>query len=294
MQDFIKVPRLDFKITQDMVERFAILTGDRSSLHLDPDFGRKTVFRSNIVHGMLSFSFISALQLPSEGFFRRMNARFARPVFAGDFLQLEALSTDAANSTLAEFSLRKTDGTVVANGSLETFRSPKVDTAQPRMLSDLEVIPIEALEEQNLEPADINKGDDNAIAFAISPHQAAALDGILRSGLAQNSAGRTCSDESMRNLLGAFMISPFVGMCIPGRLGLLTSFEIAYNQPLVEGVRYEFRGTVLFKSLSTCTIVETFSIQESSTSHEIAFGKITSKINEVEDTVPLSTANASL
>ena len=56
-------------ITSDEVNGFAELSGDVSPLHVDPDFGSKTVFGTNLVHGMLissHFSTIVGVLLPGR------------------------------------------------------------------------------------------------------------------------------------------------------------------------------------------------------------------------------------
>ena len=49
------------KITGNDVLEFATLTGDFNPLHVDKEFGEKSQFKRNIVHGMLAGSMFSTL-----------------------------------------------------------------------------------------------------------------------------------------------------------------------------------------------------------------------------------------
>ena len=51
----------DKKLSKEDVINFANLTGDLNPLHVDEEFGRKSVFNRNIVHGMLTASLFSTL-----------------------------------------------------------------------------------------------------------------------------------------------------------------------------------------------------------------------------------------
>jgi acyl dehydratase len=77
-------------ITQDDIENFAELVGDRNPVHVNPDFAKKTRFGRPIAHGMWGLSLISAVlgtKLPGPGtIFLSQTARFKAPVFPGDTL----------------------------------------------------------------------------------------------------------------------------------------------------------------------------------------------------------------
>lgn len=49
------------KISKRDVMNFAKLSGDFNPLHVNPDFGKRSQFKNNIVHGMLAGSFFSTL-----------------------------------------------------------------------------------------------------------------------------------------------------------------------------------------------------------------------------------------
>ena len=49
------------KISKNDTMDFAKLSGDFNPLHVDPDFGKKSAFKNNVVHGMLAASLFSTL-----------------------------------------------------------------------------------------------------------------------------------------------------------------------------------------------------------------------------------------
>lgn len=84
-------------ITQKDIETFAELSGDRNSIHLDPDYAAGTRFQGCIAHGMLTSSLISNVignQLPGLGsIYLGQDLRFVAPVFAGDTITARATVT---------------------------------------------------------------------------------------------------------------------------------------------------------------------------------------------------------
>lgn len=80
-------------ITEKDVADFARLTGDRSPLHIDPEFGKKTPYGKNIVHGMLVASFFSTIVgmycAGKESVYLSQTALFKLPVSIGDRIMIE-------------------------------------------------------------------------------------------------------------------------------------------------------------------------------------------------------------
>ena len=57
-------------VTQQDIEAFAEVSGDRNAVHLDAEYAAKTSFKGRVAHGMLSASFISGVlgtKLPGGG-----------------------------------------------------------------------------------------------------------------------------------------------------------------------------------------------------------------------------------
>ena len=53
---------LRFSVTEQMVANFAALTGDRSALHVDEVFARRSSYRQPVVHGMLPVVFLAMVE----------------------------------------------------------------------------------------------------------------------------------------------------------------------------------------------------------------------------------------
>jgi 3-hydroxybutyryl-CoA dehydratase len=75
-------------VTDELVRKFAEVSGDHNPIHLDEEAAKKTRFGRRIAHGMLSGAFISAV-LGYEFSERRIvylsqTLKFTAPVFIGD------------------------------------------------------------------------------------------------------------------------------------------------------------------------------------------------------------------
>lgn len=85
------------RVSEDDVESFARLTGDRQPLHLDSSYAATTRFGRRVAHGALVFSLATGLsiQMAAPGETDALEAllgvdemRFLRPVFLGDTLRV--------------------------------------------------------------------------------------------------------------------------------------------------------------------------------------------------------------
>lgn len=76
------------KISKRDVIGFAKLSGDFNPLHIDEDYGKKSIFKNNIVHGMLAGSLFSALigmHCPGEkGLYLSQTLNFKLPIYYND------------------------------------------------------------------------------------------------------------------------------------------------------------------------------------------------------------------
>ncbi len=85
-------------VTDELIRRFAEVSGDYNPIHLDDDVAKGTRFGKRIAHGMLSGAFISAV-LGYELTERRIvylsqSLRFTAPVFIDDTVTTTATVTN--------------------------------------------------------------------------------------------------------------------------------------------------------------------------------------------------------
>jgi 3-oxoacyl-[acyl-carrier protein] reductase len=90
-------------VTLADVNAFAILTGDYNPVHVDPDFAKRTLFGKQVVHGMLTASFISTMigmLIPGPGaLWTSQTIEFLNPTFIGDVITVAAKVKAKSNAT---------------------------------------------------------------------------------------------------------------------------------------------------------------------------------------------------
>jgi 3-hydroxybutyryl-CoA dehydratase len=85
------------EVTDELIRKFAEVSGDFNPIHLDEEFAAETRFGRRIAHGMLSGAFISAV-LGYEFKERKIvylsqTLKFVAPVFIGDTVTATATVT---------------------------------------------------------------------------------------------------------------------------------------------------------------------------------------------------------
>lgn len=114
--------------SNDDVEMFAVLSGDRNPLHFDPSFAASTRVGALVVQGGLTtglFNTIVAMQLPGPGsVFLHQEWDYPAPVYIGDTVTAEVEVTDArADKPITRLSCvaRRADGTEVLRGTCVVY-----------------------------------------------------------------------------------------------------------------------------------------------------------------------------
>ena len=83
------------EVTDELIRKFAEVSGDHNPIHLDEEFAAKTRFGKRIAHGMLGASFISAVlgyKLSEQKVvYLSQTLKFIAPVFIGDTVTAKAV-----------------------------------------------------------------------------------------------------------------------------------------------------------------------------------------------------------
>ena len=84
-------------VTDELIRKFAEVSGDYNPIHLDDEFAKETRFGRRIAHGMLSGAFISAVlgyKLTERKIvYLSQTLKFTAPVFIGDIVTTTATVT---------------------------------------------------------------------------------------------------------------------------------------------------------------------------------------------------------
>jgi 3-hydroxybutyryl-CoA dehydratase len=75
------------QVTDDMVHKFADVSGDRNPMHLDDEYAKTTRFKQRIAHGMICGALISSVlaeRLGRGGIYLAQTMKFINPVFIDD------------------------------------------------------------------------------------------------------------------------------------------------------------------------------------------------------------------
>lgn len=90
------------KITCDDVLKYADLTGDFNPLHVDKEFGEKSQFKQNIVHGMFVASLFSRLigmHCPGKNsLYFSQTLNFKLPIFYDDTITIKGTVVAKSNA----------------------------------------------------------------------------------------------------------------------------------------------------------------------------------------------------
>lgn len=75
----------EFSYTQNDVNTFADISGDKNPIHLDENFAVNSIFGKRIIHGYLGasiFSKVFAMSFPGEGtIYLKQDLKFLKPMF---------------------------------------------------------------------------------------------------------------------------------------------------------------------------------------------------------------------
>ena len=119
----------ELDVDEEMVRKYAEITGDYNPLHFDAEFAAKTRFGRLMAQGGIATGLLHALvamEMPGPGsVFMRQSWSFPAPVYIGDTLRAEAtVKSVRAKRNMAEleFEVKNQDGAVVLSGEALVFQ----------------------------------------------------------------------------------------------------------------------------------------------------------------------------
>ena len=90
-------------ITEEMIDKFANISGDFNPLHMDEIYASKTPFKHRVCHGLLLTSFFSRLigmHLPGKkSLYVSQSLKFISPAFISDEILVEGEIVEKSSST---------------------------------------------------------------------------------------------------------------------------------------------------------------------------------------------------
>jgi len=118
------------RVTAEIVEQYAELTGDHNPLHFDEEFTSKTRFKRLISQGGIAVGLLHALvamDLPGAGtVFTEQHWNFPAPVYIGDQITATGTVTEwlsERNRGAMDFVIVNQEGVEVLTGSAGIYRA---------------------------------------------------------------------------------------------------------------------------------------------------------------------------
>ena len=289
--------KIEFGISNEMLDEFSKLTGDSSSLHTDEFHARRTVFRGITVHGMLPVSFIGLLSffwnLPGGCDIKRIYGSFYKPVFIDERLLLSGEITEY-NCETGEFTCEwmiedSRRSILLTSGGIKGIYYPEREFVFNQSVKKGKVF-TPSLKERSISFQKIKVGDSAGITFQLQISQIKKLTDIWREGIGNDYAGMFPLPQlrsHLSNIAGIMYISTIVGMNLPGRLATFIGFNCKFCEKLQLGVKYLMNAEVIFKSASTSSLVEKISITtENSRQPVIVSGEAKVRVGKSSPVMP--------
>ena len=285
------------RVTPDAIARFAALTGDHSSLHVDSTFARRSAYRQPVAHGMLALAYLALLpafrQPGCRCALRALTGRFSAPVFPGDSLTLTAGPgrVEAGGSTfdLDYQIVNDASQAVVTAGTVSVSYEPGVPAhakaahAGGTLLTSAPVVNNFLLEQ-------IEPGAGDRLDFVVNDGAIASFAGLLAEGVVEPpvDTGDLAGGPHVPTLLAILLYSTSVGVNLPGASATFLEFSANVERPIDAGVPYGLTGRVTHRSLTTRIIKKELLITPAGRDDVVVRGKVSTLVTKPFQSMPTS------
>ncbi|MGB7757999.1 MAG: SDR family oxidoreductase [Salinisphaera sp.] len=230
----------ELQFSDALVNSFAELTGDCSSLHTDEAFARRTRFRQRPAHGMLAVMALAALARleagPASVRLESIQGHFREPIWTRDrlLLRVQVESDGDARRFNASWT-HAVRGTELAVASGRYW-----PVARGRDQSSGVAAPAEPPRFEELDPdLETLEGRSETIGFTVDPGLLERFESELLVAM-----GLECGSVLSPELLAVMMLSPMSGMRLPGRRGASLRFALDFTAAIECGQYCTLTGTV--------------------------------------------------
>lgn len=270
---------LNVTLSHDLVAAFSRFSGDFSSLHTNAEFGRRSIYNSTVVHGMLPLLFVplQLVRVFSGSFVRvlKIEGQFLKPLYPGDEIVIEcAPLPDFESSFKVNFSIRKiTTQTVVTRGVLVLEVSLTKGFVNNDFAAQGESLVSAGLAEQNYSFESIENDHASALNFNWGPAQRRAYFALVSAALKDAALANAMVLSDCGTFAMLSMLSTLVGMLMPGQTATFQEFSLTNDEGLQDTVASaQMQARVSFKSVATNVISQKFEF--TSSERKLAHGKL--------------------
>jgi len=287
-----------FQISQEMVESFAGLTGDRSALHVSEAFARRSAYRRPVVHGMLPVAFIALIDRFHLKGYRcipvALAGHFSAPVYIGDPLVLSAAMAQVQQRKDAidfHYVVRQeASGAIATRGILTVAYEREAPAKSPIATGGSAAMLPDPPEMQNARLEEIAQGQSDAFEFRITGATLRAFADLLAMGAGKGTGpdARAWQDQfHLPNLLPILLFSTSVGICLPGASATFLEFSAEADGEAELDTLYRLQADVAHRSLSTRIVKKKVTICESAPDGRVLFrGKASALVNAPSRMMP--------
>lgn len=288
-----------FQVSEEMVNRFSALTGDRSALHVSEAFARRSIYRRPVVHGMLPVAFLSLAQgLRIEGSVCKLvsiHGQFTAPVYMGETLELSvepAKRQESASEIAFDYQIEKVASKgVVTKGGFTVLYETDPSPSRSSDGAEREGLLIDPLPARSLCLGEISAGNSDGFEFVVSEEAVRAFLAILVGGV-QDEEKKSRADFTagfhFPNLLAVTLFSTLVGMRLPGKSATFLEFSAKVEEEIKRGEPYRLEGKVTHVSRATNIIKTAVSVRggKGGQNGTALLGKVATLVNQPVRAMP--------
>lgn len=113
-------------ITDELVQQFAQLSGDRNPIHISDEAAQRVGFSQRMAHGVIQASLLSAIvgmDLPGPGsVIHRLEMKWQKPCYPGDRIILMVEVTEeheSVQTVVCQFRIANQHGEVISRGLVQ-------------------------------------------------------------------------------------------------------------------------------------------------------------------------------